>query len=155
MRHRIDNLQLNDPISQQTQAPSPAPFRWRATGHCNQARLLFPVELPTVLPSGTTPIQGCFQSLQNKALANTFDGGNAHIQRVADIFILLAFVGLEENPSMRQSSRPFRSGVDHVMQHLTLIGIQGDDVVLGHSRLCFGDRITPLPSPIKSRLTDY
>jgi hypothetical protein len=41
------------------------------------------------------------------------------------------------------------------VQHLTFFGVQGDHIVLGHACLCFGDRITPLPSPIKSRLTDY
>jgi hypothetical protein len=84
MRDSGDDLQPDQGISQEPQAPARAPFRWRAAGHGDQVGFLLPIQLPSVHPLGQPPLEGSIQSLGHVLLAPPRDRTSADRQRTSD-----------------------------------------------------------------------
>src|SRR6058998_3478202 len=103
-------------------------------------RLLLAVQPTAVLASWRTWHQRGFQAFLHEPLAHVLDGRDRHLQGrrdpgVVPLAVLLATLGFEENPGMRQLPCRSLARCDHRPQRPTLLIGERHDVFLPHAGL--------------------
>jgi hypothetical protein len=84
VREVLDDLQGNQPLSQQPQRPALVPLGWGAAGQRDQAGLLLPIKLAAVLARRRLAVHRGVQPAAGVLLAHPGHRGVVDLQRRGD-----------------------------------------------------------------------
>ncbi len=121
----VDYAQLDELLAKQVQRPSCATLRWRAARELHQPCFAFSVELGSPRWTGLFfPLQRRFESFENAAFANAFDGRAPYVEVVDDLLVGQSLVRLQKDACPLHQSRRHSSSRQNLLQRRSFRGFE-------------------------------
>jgi hypothetical protein len=131
---RLDQTERNDLVRQQLHRPFPPAIGRCAAREGDDMRFLLTAQYARPADPGRL-IERPVQAILDKAAAHALDGTLPGVQRGGDLFILLPFVGVQQDLCPIDASRPLTTATDQRPQLLPLRIDQVHQIDFLHHRL--------------------